>query len=392
MPTDATLEETLPLKTAVQGPSRLQRFFWISIGILIVLVLGGIGVWMGYQAGIEQRVQKHTEQVTLKASTQFELGLVDLREKRYDMALARFKYVIELDPQFPGAAEKIAEVQVAMNIKATPTIALTATPIPPTPTPDIRGEEELFTQSQQLLTAKQWDKLLLTLDALRKKNLAYKPMEVDGMYYLALRNKGVYDILNLGNLEPGLYYLALAERFAPLDADAESYREYARLYITGASFWMIDWEQVVLFFGQIYPSLPNLRDSTSMTAQERYRVALLKLAEKDIAGGDPCTAQGLYEEALKVGADQSVMPTATKNAENCTASKNPTSPPPAVVTGTVTPTPTVTLTPGGAQTPLPSLTPTLPPAQPSSTFTPLPPTAEPTATPTPTTAPAGNSR
>lgn len=380
------------MKPAAQGPSKTQRFFWISIGILIVLVLGGVGVWMGYQAGIEMRVEKHSEQVTLKASTQFELGVVDLREKRYDMALARFKYVMELDPQFPGVAEQIAAAQVAMSIKATPTIAPTATPIPPTPTPDIRGEEELFNQSKQLLSDKKWDELLKTLDALRKKNLAYKPMEVDGMYYLGLRNKGVYDILNLGNLEPGLYYLALAERFAPLDADAESYREYARLYITGASFWMIDWEQVVLFFGQIYPSLPNLRDSTNMTAQERYRVALLKLAEKDTAGGDPCTAKDLYEEAIKVGNDQSIYPTATKVAEVCTASKNPTSPPPAVVTGTITPTPTLTATvAAGQDTPVPSLTPTVPPPTTAPTAAP---TAEPTAVPTqtPTTAPAGLAR
>jgi TPR repeat protein len=51
-----------------------------------------------------------------------------------------------------------------------------------------------------------------------------------------------------GNLEGGAYDLALAERFAPLDVQANSWRELARLYLFGSSFWEVMPEQAVYYF------------------------------------------------------------------------------------------------------------------------------------------------
>jgi hypothetical protein len=63
------------------------------------------------------------------------------------------------------------------------------------------------------------------------------------MYYFALRNHGYDLITKEGNLEGGIYHLTLAERFGPLDNTANGLREGARIYITGASFWELNWEQ-----------------------------------------------------------------------------------------------------------------------------------------------------
>ena len=204
-----------------------------------------------------------------------------------------------------------------------------------------------------------------------------------------------------------MYDLALAERFGPLDADADSYRTWARLYVTGASFWKIDWEQVVNYFSEIYLSLPNLRDGSGMTAVDRFRTASIELTNKLIASGDYCKAQDYYAAVIKIGKDNNLIPTATAVADNCVRSKQP----PTSVPGTPTLTPTVTptgplVTPTGPTEtptltqPAPVITPTptltLPPAAtpthtvtpgvPTSTHTPTPiPTQTPT--PTPTTAP-----
>ena len=57
---------------------------------------------------------------------------------------------------------------------------------------------------------------MVVLDTLRRKDPAFHTVEVDGMYYFALRNLGV-DLIQAGNLEGGIYELTLAERFAPLE-------------------------------------------------------------------------------------------------------------------------------------------------------------------------------
>ena len=180
------------------------------------------------------------------AATQFQLGLDDMTNGRYEMARGRFEYVIGLDPTFPGVKEKLTEVMIALLPTTIPTATLTPTPAY-TPTPDTRGEQEMFKQIQKNLADKKWDEAIVTIESLRTKNLSYETVAVDGLYYIALRNRGVDKILSLGDLEGGMYDLALAARFGPLDRDAESYQVWARYYVTGASFWEVDWEKATYY-------------------------------------------------------------------------------------------------------------------------------------------------
>ena len=56
---------------------RSRRWPFILLGILLLLVGGGIGGWLGYQRAVEERVAKASEQVAVAAATQYELALVD---------------------------------------------------------------------------------------------------------------------------------------------------------------------------------------------------------------------------------------------------------------------------------------------------------------------------
>jgi tetratricopeptide (TPR) repeat protein len=382
-----------PAQVPAEKPVRkkIHRWPWILLGIVFVLVGGAVGGWNGYQEAVHERMLAFTSQIAIKTATQYQLGLDDMAAKRYTLARSRFEYVISLDPVFPGAAEKLAEAMLAMGMIATPTPEPTLTSIPATPTPDMRGEEEIFSQIQALMAAKKWSDAMAAMDTLREKNLTYRAVDVDGMYYLALRNEGVQQILVEGNLEPGIYNLALAERFAPLDADADSYRTYARLYLTGASFWKLDWGQVLTYFGDIYLNLPNLRDASNMTAQERFRIASTSYGDQLVSEGKPCDALSHYKDALSLSKENNLEPTATKAAEECEKSKNP----PTATLGPVelTPTPTVTVTPGGIIVP-PTETATNPPPAvdtetPTPTATQPPPAADPTHTMTVAPPPAG---
>lgn len=333
---------------------KTRRFLFVVIGIIILVVTSGVAWYFGSQKGQELRTQEREKVVLEIAGTQFELGLRELGEGRYENARKRFEYVIKLIPNFPGAQEKLTEVLIAQSIVNTPTAVVTPTQ---TATPDFRGEQELLDQAWQFILVEDWDNTIQNLDILRDKNLQFHPVEVDGMYYIALRYRGVKRILQEGSLEPGMYDLALSERFAPLDNDADGYRTWARYYLTGASYWGIDWSRVVSIFAEIYPSFPNLHDSSGMTAQERYRVGLLKWGDALALQEEYCLAQEKYELSFMLLADESVAPAATAIYEACEKSKKPeeTVPPPM----TVTPTPTVTggtpsLTEVTTETPIPT--------------------------------------
>jgi len=331
-------QEDQPLQNKKTKPKQ-KRLLFILIGIFILIIGSGAGWYFGSQEGQLLRSQER-EKVELEVvTTQFELGVRELEEGRYENARKRFEYVIRIKPDFPGAQEKLTQVLIAQSIVNTPTPLSIPTL---TPTPDFRGEQELLDQAWQFILVEDWDNAIYTLDLLRDKNLQFNPVDVDGMYYIALRNRGVRRILQEGSLEPGMYDLALSERFAPLDNDADGYRTWARYYLTGASYWGIDWSQVVSIFAQIYPSFPNLHDSAGMTAQERYRVGLIKWGDALALQEEYCLAQEKYDLAFMLFVDESVAPAATAIYEACEKSKEPeeTEAPPI----TQTPTPTLSIT------------------------------------------------
>jgi tetratricopeptide (TPR) repeat protein len=324
-----------------------RRWLWFIVGILLVIIITAIGSYMGYQKGIQQRLDQQFSEIALIATTQFQLGLQDMQTGNFELARKRFEYVIQIDSKFPGAAEKLVEVSIAMSRTETPTAAPSATPsvIPVTPTVDTRGAQQLFTEVVQLINNKEWQKALDTLEALRQNNKEYRTVEVDGLYYIVLRNLGVHKILIEGELEQGIYDLALAERFGPLDAEAASYRTWAQYYTTGATFWQIDWSQVVRYFSEVYPALPNLRDGgvNGMTATERYRLGSIYYGDKLAAAGDFCKAKEQYQNALALSSDAAVQPTASYVTQKCEEATPTSTPNPAI--NEQKPTPSITPSP-----------------------------------------------
>lgn len=337
-----------------------HRLKWYLLGILIVILGAALGGLLGYNAGQNLRLQAEQDQKVMVATNQYQLGLMDMEAGRYEMARKRFEFVINTDPNFPGAADQLAKALLEISLALTPTPEPTPTLAP---TPDLRTEQEMFAQIEQALANQDWAGAIASIEALRNLNLEYRAVDVDGMYYIALRYLGVEDILNRGELEVGIYNLTLAERFAPLDVDAINYRNWARQYIAAASFWKIDWPRVIEYFAQIYPALPNLRDSSGLTATERYRQALIGYGDQLVLESKYCEAQAQYEAALAFGNYPDVQTKATSATEFCAnaGSAGEEEPP---VAATVTPTIPVDVTPTetppvtGSETQVPPTDPT----------------------------------
>ena len=356
--------DAIPPEEKPAAPGRSRFWAWlVMLSLLALFVIGAASAYGGYLSGIQRRTSFEATQVASKVGEQFQLGVQDLQAGHYELARQRFEYVINLDPDYPGVTENLAAVLLQLNTTATPTAVSTPTL---TPTVDLRGAEELFSQAQVLLADEKWSEAIDTLLKLRKNEPSFQAVEVDSMLYVALRNRGVQRILSEGDLEGGTYDLALAERFGPLDVEASNMRTWADLYVTGASFWGLDWSQAVFYFGQLLLVGPNLRDSTNLTATERFRLASIKYGDFLAENKEWCKALEQYAAAFNIGTDPSVEPTAAWVAQKCEGGEEPkeeeeppteTPPTPGETPPAETPTPeppTPEPTPGPTQEPSPT--------------------------------------
>ncbi len=325
---DPNLEETSPTRLpadedippqleAPQTPPKPRRSPWLKwtlLGLAGLLLVAAISGYSGYQSGIDLRKQAEATQIASGLGDQFQLAVQDIGNQNYDLARQRLEYIIRDQPGYPGAQEKLAEVLTQLNTTATPTPQPTPTL---TPTPDNRSQQDLFSQAQQSLQNSDWNSTIDTLLTLRKEDPSFQEVAIDGMFYVALRNRGVDKILKDGDLEGGIYDLTQAERFGPLDAEANSYRTWARLYILGASFWQIDWQQAVSYFAQVAPAMPGMRDGSGMTSTERYRQALIGYGDQLAGENKWCSAADQYNTALSIGSDPKVEDKLNQVSSKC---------------------------------------------------------------------------
>jgi tetratricopeptide (TPR) repeat protein len=411
---NSNLSETQPTRAIQNKKRKLFWLSWILFAFLAVAIFSLLGAMRGYGAGKQHNQDKQATARVSAIEEQYELGVSDLEAERYDLARQRFQFVLENDPGYPEVTDKLAEAMRVLYTTATPT------PVPPTitptPTRDLRPVEDIYTQAESYYAQGDWDSVINTLVSLREVDTSYRVVEVDSLLYRALRSRGLQKIKEQGSLEGGIYDLALAERFGPLDAEAITWRNLARLYMIGISFWEVIPEQAVYYFGQVVSGSGYLRDGSGWTARERYRAVLIQYGDQLARGEDWCSAQRQYELALSIRSDATIQATATFLARKCspptstpipitdtptttaliTTMPTETTPVPATATATNTvpattqpPAPTATNTVETVPTPTstsvppePTSTQTSPPEQPPSPTVTSEPAATPTDTPT----------
>ena len=316
---------------------RRMWILWAFLAVLVLALIAGGSAFAGYNSAIGQRTHYESTLVAGEAANQYILAQQDIALGNYDRARQRLEYIIQIDQNYPNASDQLAYILTQQRITATPTLASTPTL---TPTPDYRGRDDLFAQAQSFLLGRDWTNTIDTLLYLRKNYPDYMAVHVDGMLFVALRNRGVDKIAQLHDLEGGNYDLSLAERFGPLDAEARNWRDWADLYIRGASFWDVDWAQVVYYFSQLAGAAPNLSDLSGWTASGRYMDALLGYGDWFAAREQWCDAQAQYDMYMSLLASPQVEPTAMYAADKCTQASNP----PPIPATPVTETPTSTAT------------------------------------------------
>jgi hypothetical protein len=323
-----------------------RRWLWyVLLYLFIILTVGTLAFVQGRQSNLARQ----QDDVLSFLQEQFNLGLEDLQAEQYELARQRFEAIARYDPTFPGIEDILVEIYLVLNL---PTITPTAEP---TPTPDPSPPDQLYEQAQAALANGEWTLVIDKLLSLRAKDPAYRAVEADGMMYIALRNRGMYQI-SQGLMEEGLYDLSLAERFGPLDREANFSRTLAQQYLLANSYLGVNWLRAADLFG------PLCQQGATLDSCFKFADAAWFYADQLIAASDPCAAIEYYDDALSAWKNPTRAPTATEAANICATA---TAPPPQPTAPPESPTPETTLTAGPT---------------PTETITPTP---EPTATPTP---------
>jgi hypothetical protein len=293
----AQMSDTQPVQ--VEKPKRGRV---ILLGILATLLLGAVGAGFGYRQGIQDRINLQEEQILKEAAVQFQYGIQQFDNGNYEIARTHFEYVLQNYPEFPGITEKYTETMVRLAQSSAPAAQPQATP-----TLTNLNAEALFNQAVQEVQTQQWAVAINTLEALRNEDTNYRTLEVDGLYFMTLRYRAVEMIVTEGNLEEGLYFMSLLSKYAPLDRDAVNYSNWSRLYLTGASYWEVDWEQVVNFFSQLAAAFPYMHDGNGWTATDRYMLGSENYADQLADAGEHCESLQHYQTVLNISALERVL-------------------------------------------------------------------------------------
>ena len=317
------INATSPTQAQGSAPrSPLRRRVLVGLGLaaaLIVVVSGA--AFGGYQAGQEQRETSFQATRTYELENQYALGLADLQAGNFELAVARFEYVLELDPNFRDAGAKLAEAQVGFGATPSPrpTAAVATATLAVTAEPTESGEAaSLLAQAQASATAEDWDGVLSALTQLHSIDPEYEAVRVDGLVFRALRNRGVARIMG-DAMEAGIYDLDQAEAFGPLDSEALNVRAWARTYLAGRSYWGLDWKRTMDIFEELSLIAPYFRDT-----DRRLFEAVVNYADQLVAAGDFCGAAERYQRSLLLFTDDTVSARLVAAQEGCANPPPPT--------------------------------------------------------------------
>nr|MBN1229661.1 tetratricopeptide repeat protein [Anaerolineae bacterium] len=344
-----------------QGKRRPIALVTILIFACIITASLSMAGYGGMQAGQRERGIQATQTTTAELDIQYALGIQNLNSGDYNMAAQRFAWILQHDPAYPGAAALLAQArQGAAPTQFVPTAI---------PTSSAETIDDQFAEAVGYFDSGQWEIAIARLQGIIVQDPAYRQAEVHDMLIRAYTTLGLTYVRG-DRIEEGILLLEQAALIQPLDAQTEGELLMATYYVTGKTYWGLNWPVVIENFYTIYRIAPDYRD-----VRTRLWQAYIIFGDELAATGAYCDAVEYYEQALQIRADDEVEGSYSIVVEMC-ANPTPASSDTPETEGTITEEAEVVTT----GTPEPTETPDIetPPYTSTPTFTP---TA--TASPTP---------
>ena len=264
-----------------------------ACAMLAMVVASGTA---GYYQGLRDREERTLETAKLHLTR----GQQNLTAKKYELAVAEFEYVLQIAPDYPRAAELLAETRRRMVVVPTPTLKVVTLAV-----------DDLFKQGQAAFQTKDWGKATELLVQVRALDPAFEKASVEDMLFTACYNNGM-QLLTSGQLEEGIFYLDKAAELRALDPNATLQRQLASMYITASGYWGVNWQKAIDRFTELYAVAPSYRDTG-----RRLIEAYLNYGEQYVKQQDYCPAEQTYASALKFGANSSIQAKQTDVHEKC---------------------------------------------------------------------------
>ena len=289
------------------SPARVAALIVGMFACLMLTMVAASGV-AGYYQGVRDREERTQE----TAALHFTRGQQQLQAKKYELARAEFEYVLQIAPEYPDAAELLAETRRRMIVVPTPTPkALTI------------AVGDIFKQGQAAFQAKDWAKADEILAQVRAIDPTFEKATVEDMLFNARYNNGM-KLLSENRLEEGIFYLDQAAELRPLDPNAASQRQLAAMYITASGYWGVNWQKAIERFTELYALAPGYRDTG-----KRLVEAYVSYGDQYVKQQDYCPAAQIYSDTLKFGAGPSLQTKLTDTNQKCLSAT------PTPITGTV---------------------------------------------------------
>ena len=190
------------------------------IALITAAIVGGVVV------GLQDRV------INRQAETDkfYQEGLANVTAGKLLLAKADFEYVLQLNPNYPGASVQLAQIQARLTIQPTPTSAAL-----------INAIDQLYQTAQTAYQAQKWSEAIDTLTQVRSIDPNFQKDQVSQMLYTAALTYGLA-LLKQDRLEEGVSYLDQAAFVRALPAEAALQSQYAKMYLTARGYWNADWE------------------------------------------------------------------------------------------------------------------------------------------------------
>lgn len=288
--------------------SGLMRIFSSTIAMVAIIgcaLLGAVGVAGigGMIAGQNERNVRATQTATADISVQFSQGMSDLESGHYALAAQRFRWILQVAPGYPGAAEGLAQAESALSQTSTPLATLSPS--------GSQNPDELFAEAEGYYNATEWANAIARFQELQLVSPTYRDAEVKEMLHRALVTLGLQYVRG-DRLQEGLTLLDQARAIRPLDDQAEGERHLATLYTTARTYFGLNWSITIENFEAIYEVAPNYRDVKDLLWQ-----AYITNGDQLVALGAHCDAATQYEEALRLRRKDELQTKLDAAAEAC---------------------------------------------------------------------------
>lgn len=294
---------------------RYSGYFLLGAALLIIFY--AIIAAVAWRSGQAERTEQAQANLVTNISRQLELAHQDVIAGNIALAERRLE---ELQRWSPDDPEVIALAATIDAIAATPLptprviisdngVTITPTPITTTPTatppllPPVATQENRTPQPaalearlntlQAMVDNEQWEDAIRELVAFQIDYPNYERFRTNSLLFDAYIGAG-FHYTNGNRVTLGINYFEQAQKLGTLQEQALSQLYYSRTYLTGVSYFGIDWGRSVSALGEICMTLPGFQDACELLVEARVGYGdQLTIAE------DHCGAMFQYAQALR---------------------------------------------------------------------------------------------